>query len=216
MKKELIIFDLDGTLINSIPDLTDSLNYTAAKFDKRGFTETDITKMVGAGVTKLIERAFEINKGEKPFEEVFGVFLDYYNSHHSHLSYLYDGVEDELSRLNKSGKKLAVLSNKLDRFTKQIVKDFEIEKYFSLVLGATNELKTKPSGEAINFITSNLGVSKEMAVMVGDSQPDIMAARDAGIHCIAVTYGYRPEKMLRDLNPDFLINRIGQLKEIIE
>ena len=216
MKKELIIFDLDGTLINSIPDLTDALNHTASLFERKGFTEADITKMVGAGVSKLIERAFETTKGENLFDEVFGVFLEYYNKHHSRLSYLYDGVEKELSRLHKSGKKLAILSNKLDRFTKQIAKDFGIEKHFSIVLGATDELKPKPSGEAINFILEKLGISKEMALMVGDSQPDIMAAKDAGIDCVAVTYGYRPEEILKEFNPGFMISRISKLKEIIE
>jgi len=216
MKKELIIFDLDGTLINSIPDLTDALNYTAVRFDQHGFSEVDITKMVGAGVRRLIERAFEITKNDKLFEEVFSTFLEYYNNHHSNKSYLYNGVEEELKRLVSEGRKLAILSNKLDRFTKQIVKDFGIEKYFSIVLGATDEFKPKPSGEALIFIMNKLGVKKEMAIMVGDSQPDIMAAKDAGIDCVAVTYGYRPEEKLRELNPNYIINSLSQLKEIVE
>jgi phosphoglycolate phosphatase len=207
---------LDGTLINSIPDLTDALNHTATLFDRKGFKEADITKMVGAGVSKLIERAFETKKGEKLFDEVFSAFLEYYNNNHSNYSYLYDGVEEELNRLHQSGKKLAVLSNKLDRFTKQIAKDFAIEKYFSIVLGATDKLKPKPSGEAINFIIDRLGITREMVLMVGDSQPDILAAKDACIDCVAVTYGYRPEEKLKEFKPDFMIDKISKLKGIIE
>ena len=210
---ELIIFDLDGTLINSIPDLTDAMNHVANMKNHEPFSEKQVGGFVGEGVTQLIEKAFKIEKSDASFNDYFNQFLKYYEAHHSNRSRLFDGVVDTLNHLYPI--KMAVLSNKLQPFTRQIVKDFGLHKYFEMVVGANVKLKMKPSGQPVQFILNQVGVSPEKAVMVGDSEPDIMAAKNAGINSIAVTYGYRSEKNLKALQPDFLISRFNQLNEII-
>ncbi len=214
MKADLIIFDLDGTLVNSIPDLTDSLNYVSNLRNHNKFTEDRVKSIVGGGVSKLIEDAFAINKNDEEFQEIFSQFLLFYNNNHSKRSYLYKNVLNTLEHFKL--KKLAILSNKLDVFTKQIVKDFGIEKYFDIVLGATDEIARKPSSEPINYILKKLNISSDKAIMVGDSEPDIMSAKNAGITSVSVTYGYRSKEQLENLNPNFMIDELTELKTIIE
>ncbi len=214
MKADLIIFDLDGTLVNSIPDLTDSLNYVSNLRNHNKFTEDRVKSIVGGGVSKLIEDAFAINKNDEEFQEIFSQFLLFYNNNHSKRSHLYENVLNTLEHFKL--KKLAILSNKLDVFTKQIVKDFGIEKYFDIVLGATDEIARKPSSEPINYILKKLNISSEKAIMVGDSEPDIMSAKNAGITSVSVTYGYRSKEQLENLNPNFMIDELTELKTIIE
>ncbi len=212
MKADLIIFDLDGTLINSIPDLKNALNNVS--FRDKNFTEEYIASIVGGGVRKLVQDAFGISSKDDEFNEVFSKFLSFYAKNHSKESYLYGNVIEILEHFKS--KKLAILSNKLDSFTKQIAKDFSIDKYFDLVLGANNDMEKKPSPEAINHILKKLKVSSHKAIMVGDSEADIMGAKNAGISALAVTYGYRSKESLKGLNPDYLIDNLTELKTIIE
>ena len=214
MNTDLIIFDLDGTLVNSIPDLTDSLNFVSNRMNYNKFTEERVKSIVGGGVGKLIEDAYGMNKNDKEFKDVFELFLSFYSSNHSRRSHLYKNVQEILEHFKT--KKLAVLSNKLDIYTKQLVKDFSIDKYFDLVLGATDEIAKKPSAEPINYILKKLNISPAKAVMVGDSEPDIMCAKNAGIASVSVSYGYRSKEQLERLNPDYLVDDLIELKTIIE
>ncbi len=213
MKVDLIIFDLDGTLVNSIPDLTLSLNHVAKIYNKSMFDELLVSKLVGSGLTKLIEEAFNISNQDKAFADFFDTFIAHYEQNYSNQSYLYNNAAEILVHFN--GKKKALLSNKIDRITKQVVIDFNIGTYFDMVLGATDTLAKKPSGEPIHYIMDKLKVDPSSVVMVGDSEPDIMCAKNAGIKSIAVTYGYRSKKQLEHLNPDFIIDNIMELKSII-
>ena len=214
MKVDLIIFDLDGTLVNSIPDLTNAINYVAKKNNLHVFNEIEISELVGGGVSRLIESAFNISSDETGFADYFNLFLNYYGSNHSNNSYLYDDVLDVLEHFKT--KKLAILSNKLHVFTKQMVKDYKIDNYFDIVLGATDKLKKKPSAEPINYILQKLKISHNAAVIVGDSEPDIITAKKSGIYSIAVTYGYRSRTQLEQHKPDFIIDELTELKKIIE
>lgn len=214
MKADLIIFDLDGTLVNSIPDLTDSLNFVSNLRNHKRFTEDGVKSIVGGGVSKLIEDAFEINKNDEEFQEVLSQFLLFYRNNHSNRSHLYNNVREVLEYFK--AKKLAILSNKLDIFTKQIVKDFGIDKYFDLVLGATDSIAKKPSAEPIKFILNKINITFDNAIMVGDSEPDIMCATNAGIASVSVTYGYRSKEQLKANSPDFIIDDLTELKTIIE
>jgi phosphoglycolate phosphatase len=211
---DLIIFDLDGTLINSIPDLTDALNHVSKTKQYYSFTQSQVAKMVGGGVHQLIERAFEVKKSDVEFLSFFNSFLDYYNNHHSNLSYLYPGVSETLHHFRP--KKLAILSNKMEVFTKQIVKDFDLNQYFDMVVGARDGLAKKPSAEPIHHILQKLDIAPGKAAMVGDSEADILAAKKAGAKSIAVTYGYRSKQQLSTLQPDFIIEAITELIPIIK
>ncbi len=214
IQADLIIFDLDGTLVNSIPDLTDAINHVCTTKQLKPFTEEQVAQFVGGGVTHLIERAFNIDKSQAGFDDYYHTFLKYYESHHSKLSYLYNDVINTLKYFKS--KKMAILSNKMQAFTRQIIKDFNIDQYFDLVIGATDELAKKPSPEAIHYILRKLNTLPEKAVLVGDSEPDIVAAKNAGIRSIAVTYGYRSEQQLSVLKPDFVIDTIDELASLVK
>jgi phosphoglycolate phosphatase len=209
----LIIFDLDGTLVNSIPDLTDALNYSANFNDIQNFTVEEVTKMVGGGITLLIETAFGLKSEDLNFSNFYDPFIKYYKKHSNYKSQLYPGVREAIIELKS--KKLAIISNKRDDLTTQVVKDFNIYKYFSFVLGGTDSIAKKPSAEPINFILEKLGVEKNNAIFVGDSEADIMCAKNAGIKCVAVTYGYRNKEQIEILKPDFIINNINELPLLI-
>jgi len=213
MEVDLIIFDLDGTLVNSIPDLTNSLNHVASGFNRSMFDELLVSKLVGSGLTKLIEEAFNISNHEKGFDDYFNRFISHYEQNYSDKSYLYNNVNKILKYF--IDKKIALLSNKIDYITKQVLIDFNIDTFFNLALGSTDNMAKKPSAEPVLYIMDKLKVAPSSVVMVGDSEPDIMCAKNAGIKSIAVTYGYRSKKQLEHLNPDFIIDDIMELKSII-
>lgn len=214
MNIELIIFDLDGTLVNSIPDLTDALNYAARTNNVNDFEEDYVLQLVGGGISLLIEKAFKIKKSDANFKSFLDDFMFYYKEHSNDRSYLYEDVLEILEHLKT--KKLAILSNKRDELTKQVIENFNIYNNFSLVMGAMDNIAKKPSAEPINIILEKLNIKAENAVLVGDSEPDIMCAKNAGIKSIAVTYGYRNKEQLSKLNPDFIIDNIMQLKLLIK
>jgi phosphoglycolate phosphatase len=214
IKPHLLIFDLDGTLMNSIPDLCMALNYTAQRFGTKEFDESRVVKLVGGGVRKLVQDAFDLDQSSDLFSEYFDVFMACYSENHSKQSHLFEGVLETLE--NFKGKKMAILSNKHDQFTKQIAIDYGIDKYFEIILGATDKLRKKPSAEPIEFILRQTNTPKSMAVMIGDSEADIRTAKNSGISSIAVTYGYRTKERLLLEKPDFICNSINELKQIIE
>jgi phosphoglycolate phosphatase len=213
MKIDLIIFDLDGTLVNSIPDLTDSINHVCKLKNTAFMSEESIAAKVGGGIIQLLEDAFGIDKDTDEFKSYMDPFMDYYGKNQTNRSFLYDNVRDTIKKL--SIKKLAVLSNKFDGFTKQIIKDFRLDEYFDLVLGTTNDLAKKPSAEPVNYIMNTLGISTDRVFFVGDSENDIKCAKNSGIKSVAVTYGYRSKEQLEVLNPDFIIDDISELTTII-
>ncbi|PLX13886.1 MAG: hypothetical protein C0598_02670 [Marinilabiliales bacterium] len=113
-------------------------------------------------------------------------------------------------------KKMAILSNKFDHFTKQMAQDYEINKYFDLVLGANDNMKKKPSAEPINYILGQTEVDREFAIMIGDSEQDIMTAKNAGIKSIGLTYGYRTKEQLSIVKPNCICDNILKIKDLIE
>ncbi|PLX01360.1 MAG: haloacid dehalogenase [Marinilabiliales bacterium] len=214
IKIDLLIFDLDGTLMNSIPDLTAALNYTAEKFALNVFSESEVQIMVGGGIRKLIEDAFGQKRNTLNYQQYYNCFMDYYAQNHSNKSHLF---EESLEVINHfRDKKLAILSNKFDHFTKQMAKDYNIDGFFDVILGATDNLKKKPSSEPVDYILEKTGVQKDFAMMIGDSEQDILTAKNSGIKSAAVTYGYRTKEQLLELNPDYICNNLKELTNIIE
>lgn len=212
-KAELIIFDLDGTLMNSIPDLTISLNHTATKFGFESFSEDQLAAMVGGGVRKLVEDAFNCKMHDEKYKDYFDEFMVYYSENHSVRSHLFEGVEEVLQHFKH--KKMAILSNKFENFTREMADNYGISKYLDFVHGANNYFAKKPSAEGINYILNEAEAKREETIMVGDSQADIRTAKNAGVASIAVTYGYRSREELTIEKPDFICDSIDELKEIL-
>lgn len=214
MKADLIIFDLDGTIMNSIPDLTNAINCVADQYSFSVYSEDKVGELVGGGVVELVEKAFNTSKNDINFSNYYDLFMEHYGKNHSNCSHLFDGVIEVLEHFET--KKLAILSNKLQMFTEQMAKDYDIYRYFDIILGATDGMAKKPSSEPIDFIVKRLGGDRKTTIMVGDSEPDIQTAKNSGIRSVAVTYGYRTKEQLSAFEPDRIIDKITDLITIIK
>ncbi|HCZ23099.1 MAG TPA: phosphoglycolate phosphatase [Rikenellaceae bacterium] len=211
---KLVIFDLDGTLVNTIEDLGVAVNHVLAKTGRPLHDITEYRMMVGNGVRKLIQRALPIQEqGDETLpDKLLPEFIKYYGSHCTVHSKPYPGITELLAELSDRGVGMAVASNKYQEGTSAIVRHFFPEVPFVAVLGGCDERALKPSDEIINAILDTSGVSKSDCVMVGDSGTDIQTARNAGIRSIGVTWGFRPEAAAQ---ADEVADSTGRLKELL-
>ena len=210
MPVKLIIFDLDGTLVDTAGDITDALN-RAIKPLGLGPVSVDETKaLIGEGSTRLIEKALSplgAKAGERAVSAASKRFLDGYAKHLTHHSTLYAGVKETLWKLSAFDK--AVLSNKREALSKKLLQDLGIYGAFALIAGSDTTSARKPSPEAVRHVLKAIGAKPREAVMVGDSPYDIEAARGAGVMSVAVTYGYRDRSLLTDA--DHMIDSLDEL-----
>lgn len=210
MPIELVIFDLDGTLVDTSRDITNALNYAIKPYGLKDLSVEDITKMVGEGITKLVEKLLGDEK--LPLKDaVINRFVDYYSEHLIDYSTTYPHVIETLEKL--SGYKKAVISNKRELLSIRLLDKLDLLKYFDLVIGSDTTPERKPSALPVNYVLSRLGIGPEESVIVGDSNYDIEAGKKAGVKTIAVTYGYRERHLLMDA--DHLIDSIDELPSLL-
>lgn len=213
---QLIIFDLDGTLVNSVPDLTDALNIVLKLPKNNYFNEVEVKKMVGSGIRKLLEDAIKKVEYKGCIEQLLIDFKTQYNNNLVNKTTPYEGVVETLKNIPSHIKK-AVLSNKLDPFTKKVIQGVNLENHFDLILGANIDIyKSKPSPEGIEYILNSLNIKPENTLMIGDSTHDIHAGQKANITTCAVTYGYRSRDILEKENPNFIIDNLTEIIELIK
>ena len=214
--KKAVIFDLDGTLVNSIYDLADGVNFA---LDKNGYPthpEEAYLIFVGNGIKKLIERALGDKATEETVTKVRADFEVYYHDHCCDRTRPYDGIVELLNNFKKDGVKLAVCSNKAQKFTEYIVGEIFGEGLFDFVYGQRPELKMKPAPDCIFFVAENLGVSIEECIYIGDSNVDIMAGIAAKVDTLGVTWGFRSEQELRETGATNIAHKPCQIKEFFE
>lgn len=209
----LIIFDLDGTLVDSIEDITDALNFACKPLFVH-FSVEETKRFVGSGVSWLIEQAIaKASHMAFQFNDILKRFLDYYSMNLVVKSKLFDGVTEILLELEHSYKK-ALVSNKKESLTREMLKSFDIDKHFSCILGGDSLPEKKPSALPILEVLSRLDVQKDEALIVGDSDQDIRAGKAAGILTVAAAYGYRERTKL--LDADYIIEHIRQLIPLVQ
>ncbi|MEW6740351.1 MAG: HAD family hydrolase [Nitrospirota bacterium] len=214
MPVKLIIFDLDGTLIDSSIDITNAINYAIEPYGVKPITIEETISLVGEGITRLMEKIVVSHQPSAislSRDLLVERFLDYYSAHLVDRTTVYPGVRETLERL-KDYKK-AVISNKREALSTKILNDLGLLKYLDLVVGSDTTPERKPSPIPILHVLSKLNIKPEDAVIVGDSNFDIEAGKAAGIKTIAVTYGYRPLDLLK--GADFIINRMDKLLDIL-
>lgn len=194
MKFELAIFDLDGTLVNTIKDLGAAVNHALAQKGLPGHQTEEYRMMVGNGIRNLVLRAMpdELKSDSALLESLLADFVSYYSAHLDVDSRPYPGIPEMLARLQDAGLKLAVASNKFQAGTDKIVSRFFPEVRFCCVSGGRDGVPLKPDPAVIRDIMSVAGVIPEHAAMVGDSATDMLTAKAAGICGIAVPWGFRP------------------------
>ncbi len=210
---DLIIFDLDGTLAETRQDIADAANYMLQKLERPQLPEEIITGYVGNGIKKLIERCLP-GEAENILEEAYEFFVAYYADHLVDDTHLYPGVLDLLKKMQQ--KKLAVLSNKAQKFTVEIVRQLKIDNYFQIIMGSNPHFPKKPAPDAIKHIIKTLDCSAQKTLIIGDTKNDILAGQAANIYTCAVSYGFRKKAVLQKYNPDFMIDSIDALDKIIQ
>lgn len=211
---QLVIFDLDGTLVNSQYDICDALNYALRQIGKPEIALEDVPKLLGGGIKKLIELALE-KSNEELKEKTFKIFKEHYATIYANKTDFYPGVKEAL--LQMSNIKKAVFSNKAHEFTQEIVRKTGFFDEFELVYGYQPDLyPLKPSSKGLELILNKLHILPENALMVGDSTHDMKAAQAIGMKSCAVTYGYRSADILKATRPDLIIDKMGELLQYLE
>lgn len=191
------IFDLDGTLLNTLDDLASAVNFALRSYGMPEHTRDDIRRFVGNGVRLLMIRAVPAGEQNPQFEEVFNTFRQYYMQHSLDTTRPYDGIQEVLLTLRQRGCRLAVVSNKFDAATKELCKYF-FPHSIEVAVGEheAEGIRKKPAPDTVIEALSQLGVSADNAVYVGDSDVDLQTARNAGLPCISVLWGFRDKDFL--------------------
>lgn len=209
-----VIFDLDGTLLDTLWDLTDATNYALKEcgYPERSYDE--IRRFVGNGVEMLIRRAVPQDTSEDRIQEVLAIFKIFYMHNSKNSTKPYDGIIELLESLKKKGFKIGVVSNKFDKAVKKLCNDY----FFGLIDIATGEscnVPKKPSPIGVLKTIEELGATPDKSVMIGDSETDIQTAKNAGIVSIGVLWGFRDEKTLVEAGADELVDSPERLEMIL-
>ena len=213
MKFDTVIFDLDGTLLNTLEDLTDSVNYALSKYNYPTHTIEDVRYFVGSGIKVLIERATP--KDITNFDEVFNTFVEHYGVNKNNKTSLYEGVLETLEKLSKMNIKMAVVSNKYHQGVVEICKPL-FSKYMNVFIGEQDRIPKKPNKDMVILAIEQLGSDINKTVYVGDSDIDIYTANNTNIPCIGASWGFRGEAFLRELGATYIANKFEDIIEILK
>ncbi len=214
MAIDLLIFDLDGTLVDSSLDLAHSVNATRLAFKLPPLENELVYSYVGNGALVLMQKSMGPEFGEQETQHALEYFLGYYRQHMLDNTRLYPGVREALDRLKVEGLQMAVLTNKPVRFSLEILAGLGVGGHFFRVYGGNSFEQKKPDPAGVNLLISESGVPKERTMIVGDSSVDVLTARNAGVRVCGVTYGFQPET-LEEAPPDFLVDRMEELADLV-
>jgi phosphoglycolate phosphatase len=211
MPIRLIMFDLDGTLVDSIQDITNALNFGFEPYGMEPLASTEVAGLVGEGSIRLVEKVIEKNNLRADKKAVIKRFADYYRSHIVDNTRPYPLVEEMLEEM-KNYKK-AVISNKLGAFSTETLDRLGLSGYFDIIVGGDMTPERKPSPIPVHHVLSTLGVKPEESIIVGDSEVDINTGKASSVRTVAVTYGYGRPGFEKEA--DFVIDSMSELANII-
>ncbi len=214
MKYKAILFDLDGTLINTLDDLTDCMNIALGEFGCPEITTEQCRPLLGVGLLYLCENSLPAERA-KEAQELMQRFRQIYNEHFLDKSAPYPGVMELTDELARRGIKQAVITNKNEDISEVMIRQVFGEDKFPIVRGAVNGIGCKPAPETTLQVLSVLNVSTEEALFVGDGEADLDVAKNAGIKSVWVSWGFRKMAELEGRKPDFQIDRPAELLELL-
>ena len=219
-KPEMILIDVDGTLVDSVPDLAFCVDAMMAELGRAPRGETEVRKWVGNGVERLVQRALSGSLDGEPdvadFERAYPVFLELYAENTSKRSCLYPGVREGVDMLKAAGYPLGCVTNKAAQFTEPLLKDLGLYGDFSIVISGDTLPKKKPDPAPLLHAAEFFGCAPEAALMIGDSVSDVRAARAAGFRIICMSYGYNHGVDIRDAQPDAVVDRMTEILPLLD
>jgi phosphoglycolate phosphatase len=211
---DTVIFDLDGTLLDTLGDLADAVNYSLGKYNFPPKSELQVKSYVGNGIRKLMIRSVPDGEANPLFEEAFATFKEYYGEHCNDKTKAYDGILELIKDLKAQGYSLAIVSNKVDSAVKSLQK-----RYFAdieVAIGDREGMKIKPAPDSVNLALTELGKNKQNAVYVGDSDVDIETAKNSGLPCISVLWGFRDKEFLINHGADTFADKPSDILDLLE
>ena len=214
LTNKTVIFDLDGTLLYTLEDLKDSVNFALSKFNYPKKNLEEIRNFVGNGVKVLMELSIPQGKNNENFNECLAIFKTHYAQNMYNKTKPYDGIIEMLENLQNLGFKTAVVSNKFDLATKELCKKYFAEK-IELAIGESENIRKKPAPDSVFKVMEILNSNKNSTYFVGDSEVDIQTAQNANLKCISVTWGYKDKEFLLKNGAKFLANSPKEILEII-
>lgn len=213
MKYQTYIFDLDGTLLNTLTDLAASCNFALRTHGMPERTVDEVRRFVGNGVKKLMERAIPDGLGNPLFDDTYKAFREHYLIHSLDHTEPYPGIRELLQTLKQNGVKMAVVSNKFYAATQELCQHF-FSDTISVAIGEREDIRKKPAPDTVNEALRQLGASRETAVYIGDSDVDIDTARNSSMPCISVLWGFRDKEFLLEHGATTLVREPAEIAEI--
>jgi len=209
---ELLIFDLDGTLIDSRLDLANAVNAMRSHLGMSALPNERVYTYVGNGAPVLVRRALGGQATEEECRNALAFFMEYYRAHDLERTTLYPGVRESLDRFRAAGTRMAVLTNKPAAISRHILEGLGVGGHFFRIFGGNSFEQKKPDPIGVETLMREAGVDRARTMMVGDSAVDVATARNAGIACCGVTYGFQPDS-LRDPAPEIVVDRMEQFAD---
>jgi len=214
--KKLAIFDLDGTLLNTIGDLAEGCNYMLALRGLVPHSREEYRFMVGNGILRLVERALpEGLRSAEYVAEARRDFVAYYTDHIDRYTHPYEGIYEVLRTLQDEGWAMAVASNKFDEGTQKLVRGMFPDIHFAVVYGNREGFPLKPDAALLELIMKECGATAETTYMIGDSGVDIQCAKNAGVHSIGCTWGFRPRTELEEFGADYIVDAPSEILQVL-
>ena len=219
-KPEMILIDVDGTLVDSVPDLAWCVDELMKQLGREPYGEAKVRNWVGNGVERLTRRALigqlDGEPSDEEFEQAYPIFLELYAENTSKRSALYPGVREGLDFLKSAGYKLGCVTNKAAQFTLPLLRDLGVHDEFQIIVSGDSLPQKKPDPMPLLHAAEKLGVKPENSLMLGDSKSDVKAARAAGFQIICMSYGYNHGEDIRNYHPDAVIDSMAELEALLE
>lgn len=214
MKYKLAIFDMDGTILNTLDDLTDAVNYALTYHDLPTHTIDEVRFFVGNGIHRLIELAVPENSSAELIEAVYQSFVPYYQEHSHDKTAPYEGIKETIKKLREAGCLTAVVSNKVDAAVQILANEF-FPNLFDIAIGEREGIKRKPAPDEVNIALKALCVSRNDAVYIGDSDVDMATANNSQMDLIAVDWGFRSRDFLIKAGASTIVSAPEEILNII-
>ncbi len=213
-KIKLAVFDMDGTILDTLEDLQDSLNVTLEKMGYPKRTYEEVRSFVGNGIRKLIERAVPVGTQKEKIDQTFSLFMEYYALHCADKTKPYEGITTLLQHLKEKGLLTAVVSNKAHQAVVDLCEEY-FDGLFDVAVGEQEGMAKKPAPDSVEYVLKQLGINKEDAVYIGDSEVDIATAKNSDLRAITVDWGFRDAEFLKQQGAEVIVSSTNELEKLL-